>query len=108
MRRSTLGRYARVVGTDRRCPPSRVGRQGWRHKQSEIEGAFKQAGFAVIWSRFVRAGHWDEPLENEDGNAKQVLLLCRPQRDHCAPHRISHTACQRVVACQKTSVTFTT
>ena len=48
-----------------------------RYTKLEIERLCCQAGLDVLWSRFVRAGHWDEPLEANDDRAKEILILCR-------------------------------
>ncbi len=48
-----------------------------RYKRDEIEGACRDAGLDVVWSRFIRAGHWDQPLEHDSDGAKEILLLCR-------------------------------
>jgi hypothetical protein len=34
-------------------------------------------GLEVVWARFVRAGHWDEPLDRESDKAKEILVMCR-------------------------------
>jgi 2-polyprenyl-3-methyl-5-hydroxy-6-metoxy-1,4-benzoquinol methylase len=48
-----------------------------RYTREEIEKLCKKTGLEVIWSRFVRAGKWDEPLPREDDRAKEILVLCR-------------------------------
>lgn len=48
-----------------------------RYRKDEIEGACREAGLDVVWSRFVRAGHWDEALEHDSDGAKEILLFCR-------------------------------
>jgi len=47
-----------------------------RFRTAEIEEMCRDAGLDVVWSRFVRAGHWDEPLTNDDDHAKEILILC--------------------------------
>lgn len=47
-----------------------------RFIKEEIEGICRSVGLKVVWSRFVRAGKWDVPLEREDNNAKEILILC--------------------------------
>ena len=48
-----------------------------RYRKDEIEGACREAGLDVVWSRFVRAGRWDEPLDQDSDGAKEILLFCR-------------------------------
>lgn len=48
-----------------------------RYTKEQIEDLCKQAGLDVLWSRFVRAGHWNEPLTRDDNRAKEILVLCR-------------------------------
>ena len=35
-----------------------------------------KAGLTVLWSRYVRAGHWDTELGTDDDHAKEILVLC--------------------------------
>lgn len=48
-----------------------------RYRKDEIEDACREAGLDVLWSRFIRAGHWDEALEHDSEGAKEILLFCR-------------------------------
>jgi 2-polyprenyl-3-methyl-5-hydroxy-6-metoxy-1,4-benzoquinol methylase len=48
-----------------------------RYLADEIISMCEQAGLNVIWSRYVRAGHWDEPLSPTDTHAKEILVLCK-------------------------------
>jgi hypothetical protein len=48
-----------------------------RYTVEQIEKLCKDAALEVVWSRFVRAGKWDEPLSREDDRAKEILVLCR-------------------------------
>lgn len=48
-----------------------------RYTQEEITRMCTAVGLKVIWSRFVRAGRWDEPLDRESDKAKEVLVMCR-------------------------------
>lgn len=48
-----------------------------RYKRGEIESTCRDAGLDVVWSRFVRAGRWDEALNHDDDRAKEILVLCR-------------------------------
>lgn len=48
-----------------------------RYRKDEIEGICRKAGLDVVWSRFVRAGHWDEALDHNNDGAKEILLFCR-------------------------------
>jgi 2-polyprenyl-3-methyl-5-hydroxy-6-metoxy-1,4-benzoquinol methylase/GNAT superfamily N-acetyltransferase len=53
-----------------------------RYTQEQIESSCRQAGLEVVWSRFVRAGRWHEPLARLDDRAKEILVLCRrPTQD---------------------------
>lgn len=47
-----------------------------RYRRRDIEAMCMNAGLRVIWSRFVRAGHWDAELDRDDDHAKEILLLC--------------------------------
>ena len=48
-----------------------------RYRKDEIEDECRKAGLDVVWSRFVRAGHWDEALDHDSDGAKEILLFCR-------------------------------
>jgi 2-polyprenyl-3-methyl-5-hydroxy-6-metoxy-1,4-benzoquinol methylase len=48
-----------------------------RYRKDEIEDECRKAGLDVVWSRFVRAGHWDEALDPDSDGAKEILLFCR-------------------------------
>ena len=48
-----------------------------RYTEEEIRTMCAAAGFEVIWTRFVHAGHWDEPLDRLSDHAKEILVLCR-------------------------------
>jgi hypothetical protein len=50
-----------------------------RYRKDDIETMCKVAGLEVLWSRFVRAGHWDEPLEDDSDSAKEILVYCRKE-----------------------------
>jgi 2-polyprenyl-3-methyl-5-hydroxy-6-metoxy-1,4-benzoquinol methylase/GNAT superfamily N-acetyltransferase len=53
-----------------------------RYTEQEIRQMCSGAGLEVVWTRFVRAGHWDEPLERTSDRAKEILVMCRkPVRD---------------------------
>jgi len=47
-----------------------------RYRRREITALCIVNGLNVLWSRYVRAGHWDVPLAPDDDNAKEILLLC--------------------------------
>jgi len=56
-----------------------------RFTQEQIETLCRTAGLDVVWSRFVRAGKWDQALAPEDEHAKEILVLCRkpaPETDY--------------------------
>lgn len=48
-----------------------------RFSRAEIEAMCAEAGLDVAWTRFVRAGRWDDPLDEQDDRAKEILVLCR-------------------------------
>jgi 2-polyprenyl-3-methyl-5-hydroxy-6-metoxy-1,4-benzoquinol methylase len=48
-----------------------------RYTLEEITHMCTGAGLDVIWTRFVRAGHWDEPLDRGSEKAKEILVMCR-------------------------------
>jgi 2-polyprenyl-3-methyl-5-hydroxy-6-metoxy-1,4-benzoquinol methylase len=51
-----------------------------RYRADEIKSMCERAGLKVIWSRYVRAGHWDKPLSPispTDAHAKEILVLCQ-------------------------------
>jgi 2-polyprenyl-3-methyl-5-hydroxy-6-metoxy-1,4-benzoquinol methylase len=48
-----------------------------RYTEEEIVHMCAAAGLKVEWTRFVRAGHWDEPLDRESDRAKEILVMCR-------------------------------
>jgi 2-polyprenyl-3-methyl-5-hydroxy-6-metoxy-1,4-benzoquinol methylase/GNAT superfamily N-acetyltransferase len=48
-----------------------------RYTQEEIIRMCAAVGLEVVWARFVRAGHWDEPLDRASDKAKEILVMCR-------------------------------
>ena len=48
-----------------------------RFSKEEITEMCNKAGLEVVWTKFVRAGRWQEPLAECDPQAKEILLLCR-------------------------------
>lgn len=48
-----------------------------RYKMTEIIELLELQGFDVIESRYVRAGHFDEPLDSTDSHAKEICLVAR-------------------------------
>lgn len=48
-----------------------------RFSRAEIEAMCREAALDVVWTRFVRAGRWDAPLDEHDDRAKEILVLCR-------------------------------
>lgn len=48
-----------------------------RFSREEIKEMCIHVGLDVVWTRFVRAGRWDETLEEGDDRAKEILVLCR-------------------------------
>ena len=47
----------------------------YRFTQHELSELLMQQGFQIIESRFVRAGHFDEPLAEDDDRAKEILCV---------------------------------
>ncbi|MDD6891288.1 MAG: bifunctional N-acetyltransferase/class I SAM-dependent methyltransferase [Bacteroidales bacterium] len=47
----------------------------YRFTQAELQQILSANGLRVIESRFVRAGHFDVPLPEEDDNAKEILFV---------------------------------
>lgn len=48
-----------------------------RFRAAEIEAMCKDSGLHVEWSRYVKLGEWDKPLDPIDPKAKEILVLCR-------------------------------
>jgi 2-polyprenyl-3-methyl-5-hydroxy-6-metoxy-1,4-benzoquinol methylase/GNAT superfamily N-acetyltransferase len=48
-----------------------------RYTIEEISVMCVAVGLEVIWTRLVRAGHWEEPLSRDSGKAKEILVMCR-------------------------------
>ena len=48
-----------------------------RFSKEEIKEMCNKAGLEVVWTRFVRAGRWQESLAECNHQAKEILLLCR-------------------------------
>jgi 2-polyprenyl-3-methyl-5-hydroxy-6-metoxy-1,4-benzoquinol methylase len=48
-----------------------------RYRMNEIESLCGGAGLEILWSRFVRAGRCDQPVENGPDHAKEILVHCR-------------------------------
>jgi len=48
-----------------------------RYRKDDIETMCRTAGLEVLWSRFVRAGRWDQPVDHDHDRAKEILLYCR-------------------------------
>jgi hypothetical protein len=48
-----------------------------RYTIEEVTYMCTAVGLRVDWSRFVRAGHWDEPLDRESDRAKEILVKCQ-------------------------------
>jgi 2-polyprenyl-3-methyl-5-hydroxy-6-metoxy-1,4-benzoquinol methylase len=50
-----------------------------RYTTEEVIHMCNLAGLKVEWTRFVRAGHWDEPLDRNSDKAKEILVMCRKE-----------------------------
>ena len=48
-----------------------------RYTMNEIVGMLQKKGFKIIDKRYVRAGHFDKPLESNDPHAKEILIIAR-------------------------------
>lgn len=48
-----------------------------RYERSRIEEMCKLAELEVLWSHYVRAGHWDQPLDPTHDKAKEILVAAR-------------------------------
>lgn len=47
-----------------------------RYTRQEIQQMCARVGLNVVWTRLVRAGHWNEPLDDESEKAKEILVMC--------------------------------
>ena len=57
------------------CLPQELLVRDRRYTSTEIEHLCRDAGLNIVWSRFVRAGAWEQLLSADD--AKEILVLCR-------------------------------
>jgi hypothetical protein len=48
-----------------------------RYRKNDIEDLCRNAGLQVIWSQFVRAGHWDNPTHRDSDRSKEILVYCK-------------------------------
>ena len=48
-----------------------------RYKKSEICSLIERQGFEILNSSFVKAGHFDEPLDSLDTHAKEICVVAR-------------------------------
>ena len=48
-----------------------------RFSADQIASLCSDAGLTVVWTRPVRAGRWEQRLDEQDGRAKEILVLCR-------------------------------
>ena len=69
--------YRREQFTAGRDLPAELIVRDRRFSRDEIEAMCAESGLDVVWTRFVRAGRWDDPLDEHDDRAKEILLLCR-------------------------------
>jgi SAM-dependent methyltransferase/GNAT superfamily N-acetyltransferase len=49
----------------------------YRFTKNEIEQMCMNAGFKILFSRYVQAGAWDTELNAVDKKAKEILVLCK-------------------------------
>jgi SAM-dependent methyltransferase len=47
----------------------------YRFTKAELQQILEDNGLSVVESRFVRAGHFDVPLAEDDDNAKEILFV---------------------------------
>ena len=69
--------YRKEQFTEGRDLPTELIVRDRRFTKEEIEEMCLKAGLEVVWTRFVRAGRWHEPLDEHDDRAKEILILCR-------------------------------
>lgn len=50
-----------------------------RYRMKEITALLKENKFEVLDERYVRAGHFDEPLQSLDSHAKEICIVARKQ-----------------------------
>jgi 2-polyprenyl-3-methyl-5-hydroxy-6-metoxy-1,4-benzoquinol methylase len=48
-----------------------------RYLKADIEKLCRNAGLEVVWSKFIRAGQWDDPQEVDGDRAKEILVYCK-------------------------------
>lgn len=48
-----------------------------RYTDEQIASLCVSVGLEVKWSRFVRAGKWDDPLPRDSDRAKEILVFCQ-------------------------------
>ncbi len=48
-----------------------------RYYMDEINSLLTQNGFEIVESRYVRAGHFNEPLKSTDTHAKEICIVAR-------------------------------
>src|SRR5207245_7373222 len=51
-----------------------------RYTKDEIEALCREAGLDIVWSRFVKAGEWDQSSAKDGDHSKEILVLCRKPR----------------------------
>lgn len=59
-----------------------------RYTKEEITQMCSAVGLKVEWSRFVRAGRWNEPLDRESDQAKEILVMCRKPYQEALQQRL--------------------
>ena len=69
--------YRKEQFTEGRELPTEMVVRDRRFSKEEIQEMCNTAGLEVVWTRFVRAGRWQQPLDEHDDRAKEILLLCR-------------------------------
>jgi 2-polyprenyl-3-methyl-5-hydroxy-6-metoxy-1,4-benzoquinol methylase/GNAT superfamily N-acetyltransferase len=69
--------YRKEQFTEGNALPAELVVRDRRYRQADIESLCRSVGLDVIWSRFVRAGRWEESLDRDSDRAKEILVFCR-------------------------------
>lgn len=48
-----------------------------RYLKADIESICRTAGLEVLWSKFIRAGRWEDAEEVDGRQAKEILVYCK-------------------------------
>ena len=50
-----------------------------RYTMPDIVGVLENEGFSILDRRYVRAGHFDDPLSSTDSHAKEILIVAKKE-----------------------------